>query len=153
MVSVAHFKGHGMAGFGGTFKNLAIGLATCSAKRQVHGANFDTGEPFLTRVVDFAKGVFDDLGPRMACVNVINRLSVDCDCDTHAAEPHMADIGIMASLDPVALDRASLDQIYLSDDPGAPELIERIESRNGAYLLDYAERLGIGSQTYELVLV
>lgn len=153
MVSVAHFKGHGMAGFGGTFKNLAIGLATCPAKRQVHGANFDTGKPFLTRVVEFAKGVFDDLGPNMACVNVLNNLSVDCDCDSNAAAPAMADIGIMASLDPVALDRASLDQIYLSDDPGASALIQRIESRDGAYLLDYAEQLGIGSQTYELVAV
>ena len=153
MVSVAHFKGHGMAGFGGTFKNLAIGLATCPAKRQVHGANFDTGAPFLTRVVEFSKGVFDDLGPRMACINVLNNLSVDCDCDAGAAAPAMADIGIMASLDPVALDRASLDQIYLSDDPGASALIKRIESRDGAYLLDYAEQLGIGSQAYELVAV
>ena len=153
MVSVAHFKGHGMAGFGGTFKNLAIGLATCPAKRQVHGANFDTGRPFLTRVVEFSKGVFDDLGTNMACINVLNNLSVDCDCDAGAAAPAMADIGIMASLDPVALDRASLDQIYLSDDPGASALIRRIESRDGAYLLDYAEQLGIGSQTYELVAV
>lgn len=153
MVSVAHFKGHGMAGFGGTFKNLAIGLATCPAKRQVHGANFDRGQVFLERVVEFAKGVFDDLGPSMACVNVINKLSVDCDCDAHAAAPAMGDIGIMASLDPVALDRASLDQIYLSDDPGKDELIERIESLDGAFTLDYAEELGLGSQTYELVLV
>lgn len=151
MVSVAHFKGHAMAGFGGTFKNLAIGLATCPAKRQVHGAMFDTGEPFLARVVEFAKGVFDDLGPRMACINVLNNLSVDCDCDGGAAAPTMADIGILASLDPVALDRASLDQIYLSDDPGAAEVIERVESRDGAFLLDYAESLGLGSQTYELV--
>ena len=150
-VSLAHFKGHGMAGFGGVFKNLAIGLATCPQKRIVHGANFDTGQPFLRRVAEAAKAVFDDLGPRMACVNVINNLSVDCDCDSHAAAPAMADIGIMASLDPVALDRACLDQIYLSDDPGRDQLIERIESRDGAYLLDYAEQLGIGSQTYELI--
>lgn len=108
---------------------------------------------FLERVVEFAKGVFDDLGPSMACVNVINKLSVDCDCDAHAAAPTMGDIGIMASLDPVALDRASLDQIYLSDDPGKDELIERIESLDGAFALDYAEELGLGSQTYELVLV
>lgn len=152
-VSVAHFKGHGMAGFGGTFKNLAIGLATVPQKRIVHGASFDTGVPFLTRVAEVSKAVFDDLGPRMACVNVLNNLSVDCDCDSNAAAPAMADIGIMASLDPVALDRASLDQIYLSDDPGAASLIQRIESRDGAYLLDYAESLGLGSQSYELVAV
>lgn len=152
-VSVAHFKGHSMAGFGGVFKNLAIGLATCPQKRIVHGASFDTKEPFLTRVVEVAKAVFDDLGPRVASVNVLNNLSVDCDCDGNAAAPAMADIGIMASLDPVALDRACLDQIYLSDDPGAAKLIERIESLDGAYLLDYAESLGIGSQTYELVAV
>ena len=153
MVSVAHFKGHGMAGFGGTFKNLAIGLATCPAKRIVHGANFDRGQVFLERVVEFAKGVFDDLGPSMACINVINKLSVDCDCDAHAHAPAMGDIGIMASLDPVALDRASLDQVYLSDDPGKQELIDRVESLDGSFALDYAEELGLGSQTYEIVLV
>lgn len=152
-VSVAHFKGHGMAGFGGTFKNLAIGLATVPQKRIVHGPSFDTGAVFLERVVDVAKAVFDDLGGRMACVNVINNLSLDCDCDGNAGAPVMADIGIMASLDPVALDRASLDQIYLSDDPGKDAMISRIESHDGAHLLDYAESLGLGGQTYELVAV
>ena len=152
-VSVAHFKGHGMAGFGGTFKNLAIGLATVPQKRIVHGANYDTGAPFLERVVEVAKAVFDDLDGKMACINVINNLSLDCDCDSRAGAPVMGDIGVMASLDPVALDRASLDQIYLSDDPGAASLIERIEGKEGPYLLDYAEQLGIGSQTYELIAV
>ena len=152
-VSVAHFKGQGMAGFGGTFKNLAIGLATVPQKRIVHGPNYDTGAVFLERVVDVAKAVFDDLDGKMACINVINNLSVDCDCDAHASAPVMGDIGILASLDPVALDRASLDQIYLSDDPGKDALIARIESHDGAHLLDYAESLGIGTQTYELVAV
>lgn len=152
-VSVAHFKGHGMAGFGGTFKNLAIGLATVPQKRIVHGPSFDTGAVFLERVVDVAKAVFDDLKGRMACVNVINNLSLDCDCDSSAGAPVMADIGVLASLDPVALDRASLDQIYLSDDPGKDSVISRIESHDGAHLLDYAESLGLGSQTYELVAV
>lgn len=152
-VSVAHFKGHGMAGFGGTFKNLAIGLATVPQKRVVHGARFDTGPVFLERVVEVAKAVFDNLDGRMACVNVLNRLSLDCDCDSSAGEPVMADIGILASLDPVALDRASLDQIYLSDDPGRAAMISRIESHKGAYLLDYAESLGLGSQSYELIAV
>ena len=122
-------------------------------KRIVHGPGFDTGAIFLERVVDVAKAVFDDLDGKMACVNVINNLSVDCDCDSSAGAPVMADIGIMASLDPVALDRASLDQIYLSDDPGKDELISRIESHDGAYLFDYAESLGLGSQEYELITV
>lgn len=152
-VSVAHFKGHGMAGFGGTFKNLAIGLATVPQKRIVHGPSFDTGAVFLERVVDVAKAVFDDLGGNMACINVINKLSLDCDCDSNAGAPVMGDIGIMASLDPVALDRACLDQIYLSDDPGKDQLIARVESHDGAHLLDYAESLGLGSQRYELVAV
>ena len=152
-VSVAHFKGHGMAGFGGTFKNLAIGLATVPQKRIVHGSNFDTGAVFLERVVDVAKAVFDNLDGNMACINVINKLSLDCDCDSNAGAPVMGDIGIMASLDPVALDRACLDQIYLSDDPGKSAMISRIESHDGAHLLDYAELLGIGSQAYELVAV
>lgn len=153
IISVAHFKGHGMAGFGGTFKNLAIGLATVSGKMSVHTSSFETGEPFVERVAEFAKGVFDEMGPRMACINVLNNLSVDCDCDENAAAPTMGDIGIMASLDPVALDQASVDQVYLSDDPGKAAVIERIESRDGEHLLEYAEELGLGSRSYELVLI
>ena len=153
VVSVAHFKGHAMAGFGGTFKNLAIGMGTIAGKMSVHTESFDTGEAFLERVAEFAKGVFDYMGPNMACINVLENLSVDCDCDGSPAAPTMGDIGIMASLDPVALDRASLDQVYLSDDPGKSAVIERIESRSGAHLLDYAESLGMGSQTYEIILV
>ena len=140
-----------MAGFGGTFKNLANGLATVPQKRIAHGPSFDTGAVFLERVVDVAKAVFDDLGGRVACVNVVNNLSLDCDCDGNAGAPVMGDIGILASLDPVALDRASLDQIYLSDDPGKDALIARVESHEGAHLLDYAESLGLGSQVYELI--
>ncbi|HAM14869.1 MAG TPA: hypothetical protein DCP91_03195 [Eggerthellaceae bacterium] len=150
---LAHFKGRGMAGFGGTFKNLAIGLATVPQKRIVHGPSFDTGAVFLERVVDVAKAVFDNLDGKMACVNVLNNLSLDCDCDSSAGAPVMQDIGIMASLDPVALDRASLDQIYLSDDPGKDAMVNRIESHDGAHLLDYAESLGLGSQAYELIAV
>lgn len=153
VISVAHFKGHAMAGFGGTFKNLAIGLATQDAKRTVHGASFDTGAPFLERVAEFSKGVFDHFQGHMACINVLNRLSVDCDCDSGAAEPRMADIGILASLDPVALDQASSDQIYLSDDPHKDELIERMESRDAQHLLDYAQELGLGSKSYEIRMV
>lgn len=153
LISVAHFKGHGMAGFGGTFKNLAIGLATVPGKMAVHTSAFETGAPFVERVAEFAKGVFDAMGPRMACINVLNNLSVDCDCNGSPEAPAMGDIGIMASLDPVALDQASVDQVYLSGDPGKQAVIDRIESRDGAHLLDYAEQLGIGSKAYELVVL
>lgn len=152
-ISVAHFKGHAMAGFGGTFKNLAIGLATIPGKMSVHGSNFETGEPFIERVAEFAKGVFDYFGTNMACINVLDNLSVDCDCDSNPHTPTMADIGIMASLDPVALDQASLDQILYSDDPGKQAVIERINSRDGAHLTEYAERLGVGKRAYELVVL
>ena len=153
VVSAAHFKGHRMAGFGATFTNIGMGFATYNAKMTLHGPVFEAGEPFLSRLTEYAKGVFDDLGPNIACVNVLNNLSVDCDCEANASKPVMADIGIMASLDPVALDRASLDQIYLSEDRGAIMMKSRIESLDGAFLLDYAEKLGLGSQTYELVAV
>lgn len=153
LVSVAHFKGHAMAGFGGTFKNLAIGLGTVQGKSSVHGGSFESGEPFLERIAEFSKAVFDYLGPNMACVNVLNNLSVDCDCDSNAARPRMGDIGIMASLDPLALDTASVDQVYLSDDDGKQALIDRIESRSGTHLLDYAASIGAGSKAYELVVV
>ena len=153
LISVAHFKGHGMAGFGGTFKNLAIGLATVSGKMAVHTSAFETGAPFVERVAEFAKGVFDAMGPHMACINVLNNLSVDCDCDGNPEAPAMGDIGIMASLDPVALAQASVDQIDLSADPGRQAVIDRIESRDGGHLLDYAEQLGVGSKAYELVVL
>lgn len=153
IISVAHFKGHAMAGFGGTFKNLAIGLATIQGKMSVHTDSFTTGAEFVERVAEFAKGVFDAMGDRMACINVLNNLSVDCDCNGDPAAPTMGDIGIMASLDPVALDQASVDQVYLSDDPGKQAVIERIESREGVHLLEYAEQLGLGSRAYELVVI
>ncbi|MGI6216611.1 MAG: DUF362 domain-containing protein [Coriobacteriales bacterium] len=153
IISIAHFKGHAMAGFGGTFKNLAIGLATIPGKMSVHTSSFSTGAPFVERVAEFAKGVFDAMGDRMACINVLNNLSVDCDCDDSPEAPAMGDIGIMASLDPVALDQASVDQVYLSDDPGKQAVIDRIESRDGIHLLEYAEELGIGSRAYELVAI
>jgi uncharacterized Fe-S center protein len=153
IISVAHFKGHAMAGFGGTFKNLAIGLATIQGKMSVHTSTFDTGALFVERVAEFAKGVFDAMQGRMACINVLNNLSVDCDCDDSPEAPTMGDIGIMASLDPVALDQASVDQVYLSDDPGKQAVIDRIESREGTHLLEYAEQLGVGSRAYELVVI
>jgi len=111
------------------------------------------GEPFIERVAEFAEGVFDHFGSRMACINVLNNLSVDCDCDSSPETPTMADIGIMASLDPVALDQASLDQILYSEDPGKQAVIDRIDSRSGAHLPEYAEQLGLGSRSYELAVL
>ncbi len=159
VVSLAHFKGHAMGGFGGAIKNCSIGIASREGKMLIHSAGTSTtswGSPaqddFLESMAEAAKAVsdhFGGVGGAVAYVNVMNRLSVDCDCDSHPAEPEMADIGILASLDPVALDRACVDLVYSAPDGAA--LVERIESRNGAHTLDHAEAIGLGSQTYELV--
>ena len=159
VVSLAHFKGHAMGGFGGAIKNCSIGIASREGKMLIHSAGTSTtswGSPaqddFLESMAEAAKAVsdhFGGVGGAMCYVNVMNRLSVDCDCDSHPAEPEMADIGILASLDPVALDRACVDLVYAAPDGAA--LVERIESRNGAHTLDHAEAIGLGSQTYELV--
>lgn len=156
IISVSHFKGHSMAGFGGTFKNLAIGIASMRGKMIVHSGSDGGGWssqtiPFLERIAEYTKAVMDDMGDRIIYINVLNNLSVDCDCSSAAAHPEMADIGILASLDPVALDKASLDLIYAAPAGERRHLVERIESRNGAYLLEYAERLGLGSRAYRLV--
>lgn len=159
VVSLAHFKGHAMGGFGGAIKNCSIGIASREGKMLIRSAGTSTtswGSPaqddFLESMAEAAKAVsdhFGGVGGAMAYVNVMNRLSVDCDCDSHPAEPEMADIGILASLDPVALDRACVDLVYAAPDGAA--LVERIESRNGAHALDHAEAIGLGGQTYELV--
>lgn len=159
VLSLAHFKGHAMGGFGGAVKNCSIGIASREGKMLIHSAGTSTtgwGSPaqddFLESMAEAAKAVsdyFGGIGGRMAYVNVMNRLSVDCDCDSHPAEPEMADIGTLASLDPVALDRACVDLVYAAPDGSA--LIERMESRNGAHTLEYAEAIGLGSQAYELV--
>ena len=156
VVSLAHFKGHAMGGFGGAIKNCSIGIASQEGKMLIHSAGTSTtswGNPaqddFLESMAEATKAVVDHMGGNMCFVNVMNRLSVDCDCDAHPAEPEMADIGILASLDPVALDRACVDLVYAAEDGAA--LVERIESRNGAHTLDHAEAIGLGSQAYELV--
>lgn len=156
IISVAHFKGHSMAGFGGTFKNLAIGIASARGKLIVHSGSGGGGfssqtTPFLERIAEYTKAVMDDKGGKIVYINVLNNLSVDCDCDSTAAHPEMADIGVLASLDPVALDKASIDLIYAAPAGERRHLVERIESRNGAYLLEYAEQLGLGSRAYRLV--
>ena len=156
VVSLAHFKGHAMGGFGGALKNCSIGIASPDGKRLIHSAGASTtswGNPaqddFLESMAEAAKAVSDYLAGRICYVNVMNRLSVDCDCDSHPAEPDMADIGILASLDPVALDRACVDLVYAA--PDGASLIERMESRNGTHILDHGEAMGLGTQSYELV--
>ena len=156
IISVAHFKGHSTAGFGGTFKNLAIGIATPTGKRAIHsdpgGAMFSSrGEAFHEKVIEYNKALMDAKPGKMLYINVLNNLSTDCDCNARAPKSTIADIGILASLDPVALEKASLDLIYARPADERKALVERIESRGGIHQVIYAEKMGLGSQTYELI--
>ncbi len=153
---LSHFKGHQMAGFGGALKNISIGMASREGKLLIHsaGANRTSWQSaatpsFLESMADACKAVLT-AQPNMLFVNIMNNLSVDCDCDSNPAPPKMADIGILASSDPVALDQACVDLIYSSNDNSA-DLIARIESRDGQHVLEAAEKLGVGSRAYELV--
>lgn len=160
---LSHFKGHSMGGFGGALKNMAIGFASgtsCerSGKLNIHsgGRNWKRWttcpqDEFLESMAEAAKSVSDYMGSGkgIVCVNVMNRLSVDCDCVANPAEPDMHDIGILASTDPVALDQACVDLVYKAKD--SENLIKRIESRNGIHTLDYCEKIGFGSRKYRLV--
>lgn len=157
-VVLSHFKGHAMAGFGGAIKNISIGIASANGKRWIHSGGTSTvswGNPtqeeFLETMAEAAKAVVAHCGENILYISVANNLSVDCDCDSSPEDPKMGDIGILASLDPVALDRACTDLVRSSEDHGKIHLIERIDSRNGMHTLDYAEQLGIGSQKYELI--
>lgn len=157
MLVLSHFKGHPMGGFGGALKQLSIGCASSYGKAYIHGA----GEPekiwtgdhnsFLESMADAAEAVVRHFNGNMVFINVMKNMSVDCDCCSVAEDPCMADIGILASLDPIAVDRACLDLVYASDDPGRDHLLERIESRNGARTVDAAAELGFGSKEYELI--
>ena len=154
---LSHFKGHPMGGFGGALKQLSIGCASSYGKTYIHGA----GDPaqmwtadqdsFLESMADAASSVVKYFHGNMAFVNVMKNLSVDCDCCAVAEDPCMADIGMMASLDPVAIDQACLDMVYASKGPGRDHLIERIESRHGVHTVEAAAQLGFGSREYELV--
>lgn len=156
-VVLSHFKGHSMAGFGGAIKNISIGIASSEGKAHIHSGG--TGgstwggdqDAFLESMAEAGKSVVDYLDGNILYINVMNRLSVDCDCDGSPAEPDMHDIGILASYDPVALDQACVDLVYAAEDGGS--LVERIESRNGLHTLEHAEAIGLGSRTYELVMV
>ena len=157
MLVLSHFKGHPMAGFGGALKNISIGVASSYGKKYIHGVK-DIGhvwdsdhDSFLECMADAAKSVVDHFGGNMAFVSIMKNMSVDCDCCAVAEDPKIGDIGILSSLDPVALDQACIDLVYSSEDPGKGDLIERIESRNGIHTVEAAAEIGVGSREYELV--
>lgn len=156
-VVLSHFKGHSMAGYGGAIKNISIGIASAQGKAHIHsggtGGSMWGGDQdaFLESMAEAGKSVSDYLGGNILYINVMNRLSVDCDCDSSPAEPDMHDIGILASYDPVALDQACIDLVYAAQDGAS--LVQRIESRNGLHTLEHAEAIGLGSRSYELVSI
>ena len=159
MLVLSHFKGHPMGGFGGALKQLSIGIASGYGKKYIHGVgvpeNFWSSDhdSFLEAMADAASSVTKYFGGNIAYINVMKNMSVDCDCCSVAEDPCIADIGVLASLDPVAIDQACLDLVYASDDPGKAHLLERIESRNGIHTVEAAAALGIGSREYTLVTV
>lgn len=156
LLVLSHFKGHPMGGFGGALKNISIGIASSRGKQYIHGAGdmekfWDADhDSFLEAMADAAWSIHNRFQGRIAYLNVMKNMSVDCDCCAVAADPKIGDIGILASLDPVALDQACLDLVYASQDPGKADLIERIESRNGVHTIEAAAALGMGSREYEL---
>lgn len=156
---LSHFKGHPMGGFGGALKQLSIGFASSYGKKYIHGVGntedfWDSDhDSFLEAMADAASSVCRYFGENIAYINVMKNMSVDCDCCAVAEDPCIADIGILASCDPVAIDQACVDLVYESSDPGKPHLIERIESRNGIHTVEAAAALGIGSREYELIRV
>lgn len=161
-VILSHFKGHAMGGFGGAIKNMSIGIASSKGKAWIHSAgktknqnevwgDLPAQDDFLESMAEAAKAVADHCGDKILYISVANNLSVDCDCDSSPEDPKMGDIGILASLDPVALDKACVDMVRASKDHGKIHLIERIDSRHGMHTLDYGEKIGLGSQEYRLV--
>jgi len=159
MVVLSHFKGHPMGGYGGAIKQLSIGVASSYGKAYIHGA----GEPekiwtadhdlFLESMADAAASVIDYFKGNIVYVNVMKNMSVDCDCCAKAEDPCLADIGILVSLDPIAIDQACIDLVNKSEDPGKEHLLERINSRNGVHTIEAAVELGYGSREYELIEV
>ncbi len=159
MLVLSHFKGHPMGGYGGAIKQLSIGVASSFGKAYIHGVgnpedfwNSDH-DSFLRSMADAASSVVEYFKGNIVYINVMKNMSVDCDCCSVAEDPCMKDIGVLASLDPVAIDQACLDLVYASDDPGRDHLIERIESRNGILTVEAAAALGYGSREYELVTI
>ncbi len=163
MLMLSHFKGHQMGGFGGALKNMSIGVASRNGKAWIHSVG-RTADPnvmwglledqdgFLECMAEACKSVVDYFKPQnMAYINVANRLSVDCDCNSHPAEPEMADIGIFASLDPVALDQCCYDAIINSPDPGKASLIKRMADQHAIHIVEWAAKIGLGVREYELI--
>lgn len=158
MLMLSHFKGHAMGGFGGALKNMSIGVASSHGKAIIHGSGDPTQlwtgdhDSFLESMADACQAVMAHIGrENIVYASVANRLSVDCDCDSDPHEPEMADLGIFASTDPVALDQACVDAVYASPDPGKAALVERMESRNGIHTVEAAASLGLGSREYALI--
>lgn len=159
MIVVSHFKGHPMGGYGGALKNISIGLASSHGKAYIHGAGkvediwTADHDSFLESMADAASSIVNYYNDKIVYVNIMKNMSVDCDCCASALDPCMNDIGILASNDPVALDKACIDLVYSSSDEGKKHLIERIESRNGIHTTLSAEELGLGTTNYELVKI
>lgn len=156
-IVLSHFKGHAMAGYGGAIKNISIGIASSEGKAHIHsggtGGSMWSGDQdaFLESMAEAGKSVVNYLDGNILYINVMNRLSVDCDCDGNPAEPDMHDVGILASFDPVAVDQACIDLVYDAEDGGS--LVQRIESRNGLHTLEHADAIGLGSREYQLVSI
>ncbi len=164
IVVLSHFKGHQMGGFGGALKNISIGIASSEGKAYIHSAGatenvkdrkvFATDQDaFLESMADACQAITRHCGDNIIYINVANKLSVDCDCNANPEPAKMADLGILASTDPVALDRACVDMVYSSPDHGKVHMIERIESRHGSHILEASEKHGIGTQNYRLVTI
>jgi len=162
LLVLSHFKGHQMGGFGGALKNMSIGIASRNGKATIHSAgvtdnpenmwkNLPQQNDFLESMAEADKSIVKYFNNEICYINVAMNLSVDCDCNANPEAPCMKDIGIFASLDPVALDSACLNAVINSNDPGKEHFLERVNSRNGAYILEYAEKIGLGSKEYELI--
>lgn len=159
MLVLSHFKGHPMGGYGGAIKQLSIGVASSYGKGYIHGVgnpeNFWTADhdSFLESMADAASSVVDFFKGKIVYVNVMKNMSVDCDCCAVAEDPCIADIGVLVSDDPIAIDQACVDLVYACSDEGKPHLIERIESRNGVHTIEAAASLGYGTREYEIIEV
>lgn len=164
MLVLSHFKGHAMGGYGGALKQLSIGCASSKGKTLIHTAgvtddqtelfqNLPEQDRFLEAMADAASSVVDYFKGNIVYINVMKNISVDCDCDGNAKAPCMQDIGILASLDPIAIDQACLDLVYGSNDPGKEQLIQRIESLHGVHTVEAANELGFGTRAYELISI
>ena len=159
MLVLSHFKGHPMGGYGGAIKQLSIGCASSYGKAYVHGAGdadkiwTADHDLFLESMADSAMSVVDFFGGKIAYINVMKNMSVDCDCCAVAEDPCIADIGVLVSSDPVAIDQACIDLVYASDDKGKAHFLKRVESRNGVHTIEAAAELGYGTREYELITV